>query len=415
MKKTLVVLLSIFIANFYVYAEEINRETVKMQTLKNNLSIASAKLALDNAKQEYNSSFGSFLPQIKFKGNLPCNEFKKNFLRNYSCELEIYIPIFERFETYSTVKAKAFEFKSAQAFYDKTVSDELYKAEAAYINLMSLYEEIALLKDIKEKKIEDKNMIELKYNSGEINIALLRKTEADFATAEYNLKAAQRHIEIASTQLLQAIGRNDYATVLETNERITVSGKLLKKPDYDNLITVIPEFMLAQHKFKSFEIQTLKAKCQWLPSLTGNAQYSVPNWQTNGKWNKSAGLSFSYTIFDGGKRCASAQIVSNNLKIASEELKNTINNLKAKAIELYINLTNAYELVALKTQYLNAAKLYSEISAKEYVNGIISYNNWYQTEEDYFSSQIKLLEAKKEAILKRAEWNAFTGKNLKGK
>jgi outer membrane protein TolC len=415
MKKILVVLLSVFIVNFYVYAEEINRETVKMQTLKNNLSIASAKLALDNAKQEYNSSFGSFLPQIKFKGNLPCNEFKKNFLRNYSCELEIYFPIFERFETYSTVKAKASEFKSAQTFYDKTVSDELYKADAAYINLMSLYEEIALLKNIKEKKIEDKNMIELKYNSGEINIALLRKTAADFAAAEYNLKAAQRHIETASVQLLQAIGRNDYATILETNERITVSEKLPKKPDYDNLITVIPEFMLAQHKFKSFKIQTLKAKGQWLPSLTGNAQYSVPSWQTNGKWNKYAGLSFSYTIFDGGKRCASTQIVSNNLKIASEELKNTINNLKARAIELYTNLTNAYELVALKTQYLNAAKLYSEISAKEYVNGIISYNNWCQTEEDYFSSQIKLLEAKKEAILKRSEWNAFTGKNLEGK
>ncbi len=228
MKKILVVLLSVFTVNFYVYAEEINRETVKIQTLKNNLSIASAKLALDNAKQEYNSSFGSFFPQINFKGNLPLNEFKKNFLRNYSYGLEISIPIFKRFETYSTVKDKASEFKFAQASYDKTVSDELYKADAAYINLMSLYEEIELLKNTKEKKIEDKNIIELNYNSGEINIALLRKTEADFAMAEYNLKAAQRHVETASVQLLKAIGRNDYATILETNERLAISEKLLK-------------------------------------------------------------------------------------------------------------------------------------------------------------------------------------------
>ncbi|OEG71549.1 hypothetical protein ATZ36_14090 [Candidatus Endomicrobiellum trichonymphae] len=415
MKKILVVLLSVFTVNFYVYAEEINRETVKIQTLKNNLSIASAKLALDNAKQEYNSSFGSFFPQINFKGNLPLNEFKKNFLRNYSYGLEISIPIFKRFETYSTVKDKASEFKFAQASYDKTVSDELYKADAAYINLMSLYEEIELLKNTKEKKIEDKNIIELNYNSGEINIALLRKTEADFAMAEYNLKAAQRHVETASVQLLKAIGRNDYATILETNERITISKKLPKKPDYDNLITVIPEFIIAQYKFESFKIQTLKAKGQWLPSLTGNIQYSGPSGQTTDKWNKSAGISFSYTIFDGGKRYAYMQTVSNNLKIASEELKNTINNLKARAIELYNNLTDAYELVALKTQYLDATKLHLEILTKEYVNGIINYNEWYSIEKDYFSSQTELLKAKKEAVLKRAEWNTFTGKSLKGK
>jgi outer membrane protein TolC len=415
MKKILVVLLSVFTVNSYIYAEEINREMVKTQTLKNNLSIASAKLALDNAKQEYNSSFGSFLPQINFKGDWACNEFKKNFLRNCSYGLEIYIPIFKKFETYSTVKSKVFELKSAQAFYDKTVSDELYKADVAYINLMSSYEEIELLKNIKEKKIEDKNMIELKYNSGKINAALLKKTEADFATIEYNLKAAQRYIETASIQLLQAIGRNDYATILETNERIAISGKLPKKPDYDNLITVIPEFIIAQNKFESFKIQTLKSKGQWLPSLTCNIQCSVPSGQTIDKWNNSAGISFSYTIFDGGKRYASMRIASNNLHVASEELKNTFNNLKAKAIELYTNLTNAYELVALKTQYLNAAELYSEISAKEYANGIINYNNWYQTEEGYFSSQRELLGAKKEAVLKRAEWNTFTGKSLKGK
>jgi hypothetical protein len=77
---------------------------------------------------------------------------------------------------------------------------------------MSLYEEIELLKNIKEK-IEDKNTVELKYNSGKIDIALLRKTEADFATAE-----VQRHIETASTQFSQAIDRNDYETILETNE-----------------------------------------------------------------------------------------------------------------------------------------------------------------------------------------------------
>lgn len=103
------------------------------------------------------------------------------------------------------------------------------------------------------------------------------------------------------------------------------------------------------------------------------------------------------------------QIVLNNLEITFKELKNIMNDLKVKAMELYPNLTNAYELVALEMQYLTAAKLYLGISAKEYANEIMNYNNWCQIEEDCFSSQIKLLEAKREAVLKRAEWNTFTG------
>jgi outer membrane protein TolC len=254
-------------------------------------------------------------------------------------------------------------------------------------------------------------MIALKYNSGKINIASLRTVEADFAIIEYYLKSAQRYIETASVQLLKAIGRNDYATILETNERLAISEKLPKKPDCDNLITTSPEFIIAQHKFERCKIQTLKAKGQWLPLLTGNIRYSAPSEQTpDKKYNEFAGISFSYTIFNGGKRYAYMQTVSNNLRIASEELKNIVNNLKARAIELYNNLTDAYELVALKTQYLNATKLHSEISTKEYVNGIINYNEWYPIEKNYFSSQIELLEAKKEAALKRAEWNTFAEK-----
>jgi outer membrane protein TolC len=415
MKKILVVLLSVFIVNFCVYAEEIDRKTVKMQTLKNNCSIAAAKLALDNAKKEYNSSLGSFLPKINFLGNFSCNEFKKNFLRDYSYTLEIAIPLFEGFETYSYVKAKDSEFKSAQSSYNMIVSNELYKADVAYINLMWLYEHIELLKNAKKKRIENKNMIELKYNSGEVNIASLKKAEADFEITEHYLKSAQRYIETASAQLLKAIGRSDYTIILETNERLAPPKKLPKKPDYDDLIADIPEFIIAQHKFKNCKIQTLKAKGRWLPLLTGNIRYFYPSEQTTDKHNNFAGISFFYTIFNGGKRYAYMQTASNNLKIASEELKNTVNNLKARAIELYNNLIDAYELVALKTQYLNATKFHSEISAKEYVNGIINYNEWCSIEKDCFSSQTELLEAKKESVLKRAEWDTFTGKSLKRK
>jgi outer membrane protein TolC len=80
-------------------------------------------------------SLSSFLPKINFTGNFLCNELKKDFLRSYSHTLGIDIPLFEGFETYSYVKTKASEFKSTEAS-SMIVSNELYKADAAYINLI---------------------------------------------------------------------------------------------------------------------------------------------------------------------------------------------------------------------------------------------------------------------------------------
>ncbi|MDR0800528.1 MAG: TolC family protein [Endomicrobium sp.] len=415
MKKIFVILLSIFIVNSYVFAEEITRETVKIQTLKNNPSIAIVKLKLENAKQEYISSIGAFLPEINFTSAVS-NDFEKDSSRKYLYTLETSLKLFSGFNTYSNAKVKAFELKAVQAQYDETVSNALYEADAAYIELMWVHEEIKLLKDIKEKRIENKNMIELKYNSGESNIASLKKEKADIATLEYDLKTAQRHIKTASANLLKAIGRNDITSTLETNERLVCPEKLPQEPDYDNLIAAMPEFLIAQHKFDICKTQSLKVKGQWLPllSLQGKISRLGSKWTADNQ-NMTAGISLSFPIFTGGKRYSNTQIFSNNLKIASEELKNIANSLKAEAVKHYNNLTSAYELVAVKTQYLNTTKLQAEIATKEYVNELINYSSWHLIEKDYIISQIELLSAKKNAVLERARWDAFTGKSLKEK
>ncbi|MCA6080312.1 MAG: TolC family protein [Endomicrobium sp.] len=413
MKNFWIVLSSIFIINSYVFAEEITRETVKIQTLKNNPSIAAAKLSLKNAKQEYITSIGAFLPEINFESNALTNNFEKDF--SYSHKLEASLNLFSGFGTYSDVKTNALKLKSAQAHYNKIVSDALYKAAAAYIDLIWAYEKVKLLECIKEKKIESKNMIELKYNSGNCNITSLKKEEADTAIVENDLKTAQRYIKTASSNLLEAIGRNDITSVLETNERLDCLEKLPQEPDYDNLIIAMPEFLMAQYNLDSCKIQSLKAKGQWLPSLHLGGEIPLfDNKQIVCKQNMAAKISLSFKIFTGGERYSKTQIASNNLKIASENLKNTANLLKAEAVKYYNSLLDAYELVAVKTQYLSATKLQAEISAKEYVSGLVNYNNWHSIEKDYILAQIELLDAKKSAASKRVHWDTFTEKESQG-
>ncbi|MDR3274619.1 MAG: TolC family protein [Endomicrobium sp.] len=69
MNKFFVVLLSVFFTNSF-FAEKINKQTIEIQALENNPSIAAVKLKLNISKQEYNKSLSAFFPTINFYGKI---------------------------------------------------------------------------------------------------------------------------------------------------------------------------------------------------------------------------------------------------------------------------------------------------------------------------------------------------------
>ncbi len=409
MKKTILILLVFALCAPLAFGEKINWETIVRQTTEKNPSIKSAELRLENAKQSYNRSLSGFMPSISLSGSASQSERDKNFSRSYSYGLNANLSIFSGFETYNEVKQKSAELKAAQADYDRIISDIAYETATQYINLMWAYETVELSKHIKERRTENKDMIQLKYNSGNVDVGSLRRVEADVELSSYDLKKAQRYIETASAALLKAIGRSDEIT-LETDEKILIADRSLSTPDYAGIITKTPEYMIAQLDIDIYKAQSSKAKGQWWPevSISGGVSRYDNEWAPN-KQGWDAGLSLSYPLFTGGTRYADVQIAANLLKIADQNLKNTTNALRARAISYFNSLTDSFENITTREHYLSASQLQAEISQRKYVNGLSTYQDWYSIENDYISSQKTLLDAKKAAALEKAAWHNFKG------
>jgi len=168
-----------------------------------------------------------------------------------------------------------------------------------------------------------------------------------------------------------------------------------------------------QYSAQSAKYQAAKSKSAWLPdlSLSGGYSRSGDEWfPERSGWN--LGLSLSYTLFNGGARIADVKTAANAAQIAQENLKNTANSLKAKAVSNYNSLADYYENVAVREHYLKASAQQAEISARKYVNGLSTYQDWYSIENDYISAQKTLLDAKKSAVLEKARWDNFIGKGF---
>ncbi|MDR1696562.1 MAG: TolC family protein [Endomicrobium sp.] len=412
MKKTLFTLSLLFITSL-ACAEKISWDAVVRRTVDTNPLIQSAKLRLENAKQSYNRSLSGYMPIVSLRGNASQGSTDDDFARNYSYGLNASLSLFSGFNTYNDVKQRSAEVKTAQAAYDRIVSDAAYEAATQYINLMWAYETVELSEKILERRKENKDMINLKYNSGNVDAGSLRRVEADVELTSYDLRKAQRYIETASSALLKAIGRKDGGEILETDERLNLSEREVAKPYFADIISKTPEYLTAQYNIEISKAQSAKAKSAWYPdiSLSGNLSRSGREWAPDiDGWD--AGLSVSYPLFSGGTTIADTKIASNQLKISEENFKNQVNLLEASAVSYFNNLTDAVESISVREYYLSAARLQAEISARKYVNGLSTYQEWYLIENDYINAQKTFLDVKRSAALEKSRWRNFTGEGF---
>lgn len=412
MNKILLFFTSFFLLASVAYAEKITWKEIVQQAMDNNPSIQLAQLKLDNAKLAYYGSMSGYLPTVSLKGSASQGENEKNFSRSYSYGISANYTIFEGFSNYNDVKQKSADLKSAESAYDRTISDVAYEIATQYINLMHACQSLELQKQIYERRVENKDMISLKYNSGNVDLGSLRRVEADAELSAYDLRKAERNIESISASLLKAIGRTD-SVVLETDERLELNERNIEKPDFENLITTIPEYLIASHDLKSAKLASAKEKSQLLPtvSLSGSISRFDSQW-TPDKQSWDAGISVSYSLFSGGKRYTDIKSASNKYKIANENFINTENSLRASAISKYNSLTDALENIIAREHYLEASKLQVEISNNKYVNGLATYQDWYSIENDYINSQKTFLDTKKTAALEKAGWYNFIGEGF---
>jgi outer membrane protein len=400
----------IFFTASSALCEMVSRESVCAQTLKNNPSVIAAKLKVDNARLAYHRSLGEYLPVVSLSGSLRQSETNGNYSRDNSFGLNASLSVFSGFETYNGVKIKSVELQSAQVSYDRAVSDAVYETLVQYVNLLWAYETAELSEKIYERRKENRDMIKLKYNSGNVDIGSLERVEADVEMAGYDLRKAKRYIETACAALLKAVGRSDGA-VLEPSEKIEIGEKEIENPDFNALVKELPEFLIADFSAEGAKFQVSKTKSAWLPdiSVSGGVSRSGQDWFPDvSGWN--AGISISYALFNGGQTIADVKSAKNSAQIAQENLRDTLNSLKAKAVANYNSLADYYENVAVRERYLNASSLQAEISARKYVNGLTTYQDWYSIENDFISSQKSLLDAKKNAALEKAKWDNFLGK-----
>lgn len=376
-------------------------QDVLAQASQKSNAIKSARKQLESYQWSYYKSYSGFLPQISAS-------FSSSASNNYSYGISASQALFKGLQNYYTWLTARTNLDYYRVNLQNAEADTYYQIRQAFINLYIAQQNVAVREKIRQYRAENERMIKLLYNSGKEDNGNYLRTKAQLADAEYNVVAAGRQLELTQIKLAQLI---DTSTANAEGE-MTASG--IPMPDIDALTKKSTAYLMAKGQLELADIAQKGSISEFLPnvSLSGSLQQSGNSWPPTNSGN-SLSLSVSLPIFPGGSNFADRAIYGIQLEKAREDFAKNQKDIYYAIKEAYENLKNAIDGYSVQQKFLDSSDERARISQVKYLNGLTSYYEWDQVQNEFINNQISLLNYNRNALIAEANWYKSYGGYIK--
>jgi len=347
----------------------------------------------------------------------------------YSLGISANLSLFSGFSDLNTVRIRQNDVTIAGLDFKRGRSDALYKLKTSFVGLVWSEESVALASRIVERREKNRDLVRLKYEGGREDKGSLMRVEADLIRAEYEENKSRREIFNAANNFLRAMGIEPPSSggetlparvgislydILPSSSIIADKSGVGQKPDFVKLAEETPEVMSAVIRLKKARLSSKISLSPFLPELSVGASISrsgnvFPPPHDNE--NRSISIGATWQIFRGGKDYFSYMASREDEKILEDNLRALKLSVASSLESAWRNLIDAYENLEVAKKYLDAARTQTEIITTRYLNGIATYQEWYQVENDYISAEKSLLNASRDVILSEAYWKNLLGED----
>jgi len=320
--------------------------------------------------------------------------------------------IFDGAKTLNNIKADGQNIKASQQAFRFTSATVRFSLRDAFINLLTAQEGLNITRQIFDIRRSNLELITLRYESGLEHKGALLTAEADMAQADYEIRQAQRSVEVAQGQLSKELGRPEKMPIRVLGD-FKVKDDAKDKPDFYALSKNNPSLLQAIAQKNSAEFSLRSTYANFSPVLTGSAgaNKNGARWTPKGnQWNM--GLSLSMPIFEGGLRFAQVEQAKAVVDQLAANEKSTRDSLVYTLEQTWARLQDAIENVGVQKLNLTATQVRSEIAQAQFSIGFISFDNWTIIEDNLVTAKQTFLSAQASALLAEAQWIQAKGETL---
>jgi len=398
-------------------AVELTWDDCVKAALQTNPDIRAERFRLDAATARRNSAFGGFLPRFSASvgagdsgtGNNP--DVKEIGADSWSAQLTASQSLFSGFSTLSNVRRNLASVRRQQAVLQAGSAETRNRLRRAFADLLYAQENITLLETISKRRADNADLVRLRYEGGRENRGSSLRVDADARASAFEVSRAKRALSLARRQLARETGLGEFSPV-------SVKGAWEippppDNPDLDELVPAVPAVRQSIASTEEARAGLWGSLSPFWPSLDASAAISRdgPEWiPENRTWG--AGLTLSYSLFNGGADANNALAARAEDRAAREELDSTRRSVRVGLESALYDYLDAYENVGVQKQYLDAAVVRADIGRAQYANGLLSFSQWDIIETELVDSGRGYLAARRDALFAEAAWNRSLGLEL---
>ncbi len=387
---------------------------------ENNTDLQAAKLALDSAELSWRAAGSDYFPQASASADYSRTGTETRLSgggtagstgNSYSGALTVQQSLFSGFKTQAGREIARSRLESSRMDLALAEAALALSLRSSFIDLLNAQENIILLTKIRDRRVENRRLIKLRFEAGRENRGSYLRAAAQLAQAEFEMARALRGLKVSQRELSQSLGADFYSALAVTGTFTADSAS--EAADIAALARQTPAYRKQESLVRQAQAGVKAARSGFFPELSASASGRRRGSEfplDTDSW--SAGLVASYPIFSGLHDLFNIRQAKVELKKSSAQLESARRGIEMALENAYAGFWDALGASEVQRQFLAAAEERAQIARAQYSTGLISFQDWDIIESDLINTQKQNLSALRDAATAGAAWKKAQGKGF---
>lgn len=404
--------------------------------IEHNLTVKQSQNTVLQREIDVNSAEGRRLPSLNAstsqnfsfgRGLTADNTYANTNTTSTSFSLGTDVPIFNGLDITRGIKLSKLELAAATEDLEKAKNDIRISVAQAYVQILYNKEILAVAKNQVQRDSLQLVRITAMAKSGKASNSEVAAQQSSLAQSRVSEVQAENSLNLSIldlTQLLELSNPEGFDIVKPDASKL--DPRILPSPEdiYAAALDIRPEIRSQELRLDYAELNILRAKGGYLPSLNLNGGIGSNYYTSSGFESKSfgdqisnnfsqyIGLSLSIPIFNRfstRNQVKTAQINFNNQEL---QLENTKKSLYKEIQQVYYNAVASQAKMLSSKEAASSAEVAFELTTEKYENGKSNITEYNDAKNRYLEAESNFLQARYECLFQNSLVDFYQGKEL---
>jgi len=280
--------------------------------------------------------------------------------------------------------------------------------KSAFAALRYAQDAVDVAQDIIRRRKENLRLVELRFEGGRENKGSYLLSQAQLQQAQFELLQAREAVLVAQQRLAKAIAWRQ-----PENLEVVGQAAISDPPnavDLRALLESVPEHRQAVANVDSATADIRVARSGLLPSLDLTATSDNVKQDSDSSQRRDAvALQLSVPLFSGMRDYYAVQSATATQAASVDTLADTDRQLMTRLQQTLSEYVQAVQLVEVNRSFLEAQRVRAEIARNRYNNGLMSFEDWDQIENELITRQKTMLQTERDRVTAEAAFEQAQG------